>query len=114
MIGSRIHERRVQMTVTVKLKTLTAGQNVESNLATGLIATHSQPDAAELFTDAGALVVVTDVFWFEPVSGTLPAITEKHVILDASNNRYDVVMVQNQGGEGNRLKVLTRSVGRTA
>lgn len=110
MIGSRIHERRVQMTCSVKLKTLTAGQNVETNLTTGLIATREQPDASELFTDAGALVVVTDVFWFEPVSGTLPAITEKHTVIDASNNRYEVVMVQNQGGEGNRLKVMTRAL----
>lgn len=98
------------MTCSVKLKTLTAGQNVETSLTTGLIATHEQPDASELFTDAGALVVVTDVFWFEPVSGTLPAITEKHTVIDASNNRYEVVMVQNQGGEGNRLKVMTRAL----
>jgi len=110
MIASRLRERRVQLGVSVKLKTLTAGQHVESNLATGLIATHEQPDASEMFTDAGALVIVTDVFWLERVNGTLPAITEKHVIVDASSNRYEVVMVQNQGGEGNRLKVMTRAL----
>lgn len=104
--------RRATMTVSVKRKTLTSGQNVESNLYTGLIATHEQPDATEMFTDAGALVIVTDVFWFERVADVLPAITEKHVVVDASSNRYEVVMVQNQGGEGNRLKVTTRNIGR--
>lgn len=110
MIGSRLRERRRQLTVSVKLKTLTAGQNVESSLYTGLTATHEQPDAFEAFTDGGALVVVTDVFWFAPVSGSLPAITEKHVIIDASSNRYEVVMVQDQAGEGDRLKVTTRAL----
>ena len=98
------------MTVSVKLKTLTSGQNIESNAYTGLIATHEQPDASEFYTDAGALVTVTDVFWFAPSGGVFPAITEKHVIMDASNNRYEVMMVQNQGGEGNRLKVMTRAL----
>lgn len=110
MIGSRLRERRLQLTVSVKLKTLTSGQMVESSAFTGLIATHEQPDANEFVTDAGAVVVVTDVFWFEPVAGVLPAITEKHVIVDASSNRYEVVMVQNQAGEGNRIKVMTRAL----
>lgn len=109
-IDSRLRRRRVKVIVAVKLKTLTAGQNVESNLYTGLVATHEQPDASEMFTDAGALVVVTDVFWFEAIGWALPAITEKHTIVDASNNRYEVVMVQNQAGEGNRLKVMTRAL----
>lgn len=110
MIASRLRDRRVQMTVSVKLKTLTAGQHVESNLASGLIATHEQPNAFEIISEAGMIVPVTDVFWFEPVSGTLPAITEKHVVVDASSNRYEVVMVQRQAGEANRLKVMTKAL----
>jgi hypothetical protein len=110
MIASRLRERRAQITVSIKAKTLTSGQYVENSLAIGLIATHTQPNAFEVISEAGIVALVTDIFWFAQIDGSLPAITEKHVIVDASGNRYEIMMVQNQGGEGNRLKVMTRSI----
>lgn len=110
MIKSRLRVRRPTMTVSVKQKSgPTSGQYSETTPLTGLTATHSQPDAKELVNDAGQVVTVTDVFYFEPAAGaSLPAITEQHVIVDSSNVRYEVIMVQNAGGGGNRLKVLTQ------
>lgn len=110
MITSRLRQRRPTKTITVKQKTFAGGQHTESNLLTGLTATYEQIAAFEVVGDGGAVVIVTDVFWFEPASGSLPAIEEKHVLVDGSGNRYEVVAVSNQAGGGNRLKVITRSL----
>lgn len=111
MIKSRLRLRRETKTVSVKVKTKTAGQakHTESNAYTSLVATHEPRQAEEMATDSGALVVVTDVFWFEAAAGeSLPAIEEKHVLVDAASVRYEVVSVADQGGGGDRLKVMTR------
>jgi hypothetical protein len=56
------------------------------------------------------MVPVLDVFWFERVvsTGLLPAIEEKNVLKDSGNVRYEAIEVSDEGGQGNRLKVITR------
>ncbi len=108
---SRIRERRQTLTIDVKVKTLSSGQNTEATVSGlgSLTATREQRDAFELTTDAGATVIISDVFWFEQLSnGTLPAIEEKHVLVDGSSVRYEVLNGADMGGEGNRLRVMTR------
>lgn len=109
MIGSRIVNRLIKLTVDVKSKTLSGGQFNESNIYSSLTATTGSPIVLELVTDAGAIVVLATPFWFEPVNGSLPAITEKHVIVNGSN-RYEVIMAQKQGGQEDMLKVMTRAL----
>lgn len=109
MIKSRLRDRRVTKTITVKVKTFASGQHTEATLYSGLIATYEQRQSVEVSGEAGGMVVVTDVFFFEPVTtGTLPAIEEKHVLIDSGSVRYEVVSVVDQGGGGNRLEVITR------
>lgn len=106
--GSRIVQRQTKVTVNVILRTLTSGKNVESNAITALTPTHYQMTAFEVFGDVGAGSEVVDVFWFEPVSGSLPAITEKHIIKNTSTSvRYEVTDVMPQP-ESEFLKVVTR------
>lgn len=113
MIKSRLRMRRVTKTVSVKEKTLASGQYSEADGSglTGLTATWEPISGDEELTEAGKIVIPTDVFWFEPaVGGSLPAITENHVLV-AGGVRYEVVMrPENQAGGGNRLKVMTRRV----
>lgn len=111
MIASRLRQRRQTLTITVKVKALPAsGQHSESNALTGLTATREQIGAEEVATVGGAIVPVTDVFWFEKSksSDSLPAIEEEHVLVDSDSVRYEVIQVADQGGEGNRLKVMTK------
>lgn len=113
MIGSRLAQRRPVRTVTVKKKTLTSGKHVESNLAgaVSIPARFHQVDAGEAASEGGAVVVVNGVFGFEPVSGSLPAIEEKHVIVDDdTSERFEVVSVKNRAGAGNRLKVSVKKL----
>lgn len=113
MIKSRLQVRRNTLSVTVKEKTLTSGQYVESTV-TGLAdlePTYEQRNATEENNaDSGGMVNVLDVFWFEPLRTTceLPAIQEDHVLVDSDSVRYEVIEVSNEGGGGNRLKVSCR------
>lgn len=104
---SRIAERQTKKTVDVVLRTLTAGKNVESDTISSLTPTHYQMTAFEVFGDVGAGTEIVDVFWFEPVSGSLPAITEKHIIEESTGTRYEVTDVMPQP-ENEWLKVVTR------
>lgn len=110
--GSRLQVRRVQKTVSVKERTLTAGKHVESDVSglTGLTPTHEQRNALEENTDAGGIVNVVDVFFFERLTTTdiLPAIREQHVLVDGDSVRYEVIEISDEGGQGNRLKVTCR------
>jgi len=106
MQASRLRRNRKQHTVNVITKTMSGGYS-ESNAYTGLTATHEQRDAFELMTDTGAVIMVTDVFWFAKTSGTLPTITEEHAI-EVGTVRYEIFQVADQGGQGNRLRVMTR------
>jgi hypothetical protein len=110
--GSRLQVRRVQKTVDVKEKTLTSGQYVETTVTglDSLTPTHEQRSAIEEHVEAGALVNIVDVFFFERLiaTGILPAIREKHVLVDSSSVRYEVIEISDEGGQGNRLKVTSR------
>jgi hypothetical protein len=111
MVKSRLQSRRTAVTVAVKVKTLASGQYSEANVSGlgSVAATQEQRDAFEFTSDGGTIVTVTDVFWFEAAAGaSLPAIEESHVLVDGSSVRYEVVNVQDQGGEGDRLRVMTR------
>jgi hypothetical protein len=110
--GSRLQVRRVQKTVDVKIKTLSGGQFTEDNVVglTSLTPTFEQRNADEEATDAGGLVNILDIFFFERLTTTnlLPDIREKHVLVDTDDVRYEVVEISNEGGQGNRLKVSCR------
>lgn len=107
-IGSRLRERRQTMTVTVYSRN---SANTESAVYASVTVTHTQQSANELVAEFGNIVAdVVDIFWFEKISGTFPTITEKHLIRDASNVRYEIIATVNQGGESNRLKVITTRV----
>ena len=111
MIKSRLRDRRVKLTIDVKEKTLVSGQYSESTVSGlgALVATREQAESTELVTDAGALVNISDTLWFEAIAGNdLPAIEEKHVLVDGDSVRYEAVSVQNMGGEQDRLKVMCR------
>jgi hypothetical protein len=110
--GSRLQVRRPQKTVNVKVKTLASGKYTEANVTglTSLTPTYEQRNAIEENTDAGGLVNILDVFFFERLTTTniLPAIREQHILVDGDSVRYEVVEVSDEGGQGNRLKVSTR------
>lgn len=110
MLKSRLRLIRPGLTVTVKAKSgPVAGRYNESDLYADLTASHEQPGPAETYAESGAVVIATDVFWFEPLtSGGLPAIAEQHVLVDAAGTRYEVVSAEDQGGAGSRLRVVTR------
>lgn len=107
--GSRLRRRRVPRTVNVYQRN---SGGAETPVYTGLAATHTQLRATEIVGElANVVSEVIDVFWFAPQSdGTLPAITEKHVIRDEADLdvRYDILQVRNEGGQGRRLSVMTR------
>lgn len=110
--GSRLQVRRVQKTVDVILKTLSGRQYTEATVSglTSLTPTFEQRNAVEENTDAGGLVNILDVFFFERLIATnvLPSIREQHILLDSNSVRYEVVEVSDEGGQGNRLKVSCR------
>ena len=114
LIGSRLRQRRVTKTMTVKNKTLASGQYTEGNLITNLSVTHDPKGGDEVISEGGDVVVASDVFWAEPatIGGSLPAITESNVLVDDSTSvRYEVIAATvDQAGGGNRLKVMTRRV----
>jgi len=107
MIGSRLRNRRNTRTVDIITKSLSP--YAETNAYTGLTATYEQRDAFELMTEAGAVIMVTDIFWLAPATpgASLPTITEGQVIYDGST-RYEIIQVQEQGGGGQRLRAMTR------
>ena len=110
--GSRLQIRRVQKTIDVKIKTLSSGQFTEANVSglTSLTPTYEQRSAVVEGVDAGALVNIVDLFFFERLTTTniLPAIREKHVLVDGGSVRYEVIEISDEGGQGNRLKVTCR------
>lgn len=112
--GSRLQVRRVQKTIDVKVKTLASGKYTEANVMglTSLTPTFEQRNAMEENTDAGGLVNILDVFFFERLVTTniLPAIREQHILVDSDSVRYEVIEVSNEGGQGNRLKVSCRRI----
>ena len=115
MIKSRLQLRRNTITVAVKVKTLTGGTTApftEANVS-GLSAvpfTLESVDAFEVTTEGGMVVTVTDVLFHEALAGaSLPAIEEKHVLVDTTSSvRYEVLQAIAQGGEQDRLMVRTR------
>lgn len=111
MIKSRLRCRRGTKKITVSAKTLASGQYTEADSIFNLTATWEPMAGEEVISDAGQIVVATDVFWFEQKNGALPAITENHVLTDGDSTRYEVVQrPSNQAGGGDRLKVVVRRV----
>ena len=102
MIASRLATFRGRTQATVDVKTIT-GTTVYSNLATS----HQQIQVRE---EAGPLGDVSteihDLFLFDRVSGSLPAIEEKHVIV-WSGTTYRVISAQALDELAHRLRVET-------
>lgn len=110
MIGSRLRERRVQVTVDVLSRN---SASAETTAYGNIVSTHTQRSADEILSEFGNVVTeVVDVFYFERLrtTGALPVILEKHVIRDIDGAKYEAFAVVNQGGEGNRLAVATNRV----
>lgn len=110
--GSRLHIRRPKKTVDVLAKTRVGDQHTEAIVTGlgGLTPTFEQRNAIEEHTDAGGLVNIVIVFFFERLITTsiLPAIREEHVISDSDSNRYEIFEVSDEGGAGDILKVTCR------
>lgn len=106
MIGSSLRGMRNRLTVNVYSRTLSPTYS-ETIVYTGLTATREQRDAYEQMSETGAIITITDVFWFEPVNGVLPVINEGH-LLTCDSVRYEVLQVMDQGGGNSRLRVMTR------
>lgn len=109
MIGSRLRERLIQVTLDV-LSRNSAGS--ETTVYDDIIATHSQSITDEILVEFGNVVTqVTDIFKFERLvsTGLLPVILEKHIIR-TGGVKYEIIGVVDQGGEGNRLFVVTKRV----
>lgn len=100
MVGSRIAMRGVTATVSV---IDASGTTVYSSL-TAVYEQGTVQEREGAFSDLASRVI--DVFFFEPVNGSLPAIEEKHIIV-WSSTRYRVDSAINQAGQGNRLRVQT-------
>lgn len=104
---SRMGALRENSTVTVYTQTRTSSQYADSVVDTGLFARKEDSFTQELVTDAGLIVVISQVFWFDRKDdGTFPAIEEKHVLYDGTD-RFEVMQVI-QRRLTNRLKVMTR------
>ena len=113
-LGSRLRRRRKQVTISVYSKSVSSGQLAESAVS-GLVNIKATKEPAgqdpEIVTEAGVIVIATDNFYFDQISGSLPAITENHLLIDSDSARYEVVTRPFAlAGEDNRLKVITRKV----
>ena len=97
--GSRLRTRRKKRTVNVATR---AGVVVVN----GLTPTWQPGPNDERITAQGGVKFVTDVFFFEPVNGTLPAINHKHIMTDTDTSfQYEVLTVADQAGNGTLLMV---------
>jgi hypothetical protein len=102
-----IGDRREPSTITVYTQVRTGSVYADSAVHTGLKARKENTFTQELVTEAGALVMVSDVFWFDRLStGAFPAIEEKHVLSDGTD-RYEVVSVIKRPFV-DRMQVATR------
>lgn len=100
MAGSRIALRGKTATVNVI-------DGSGATIYSGITAVYEQATVTEgggAFAELASRVV--DVFFFEPISGTLPTIVEKHIIV-WNSTRYRVEHAVNQAGQDNRLRVQT-------
>ena len=102
--GSRLRTRRKKRTVNVATR---AGVVVVNGLTpTWQPASKVGGSSDERITAQGGVKFVTDVFFFEPVNGTLPAINHKHIMTDtATSFQYEVLTVADQAGNGTLLMV---------
>lgn len=108
MIGSRLRQRRVTKSVSVVTRSYSSGSYSDTTVYNLLSAAYEQQQSTDYSDEWGKSTQILDVFWFEPLSsGSLPAIEPKHFITEGSN-RYEVIEVVDQGGQGHRLKVVCR------
>lgn len=102
-----LSSRRTKSTITVYNRTRSGSQYSDNVIDSGLSGRKEASFSQEIVTEAGAVVLVSDVFWFDKKSdGTLPAIEEKHILYDGTS-RYEVMMVIPRL-YANKLKVMTR------
>ena len=108
--GSRLTERQQTMTITVKKRSSAGVESAVSAALTSISVTHHQKSVTEFNAEFGEFVSrIIDIFWFYPISGSLPAITEQHVIYQDGNTttQYEVISAVDQGGQGEVLMVTT-------
>lgn len=111
--GSRLSERQQTKTVTVYQRSSAGTKSAVSAALTGITITHHEKLVNEFIAEFGAVVSkVVDLFWFYPISGVLPTITEQHVIYEDGDTttQYEVVSAVDQGGQGETLLVTTNRV----
>jgi len=90
-----------------------SGTYTANTLLSGLTATKDEKlTTIQVFDiDVGTIVVKAHTFWFEALAGEdLPVIAERDVLLDCVDPlvKYEVLGIGKQGGEENRLQVVTR------
>jgi hypothetical protein len=104
MYNSSLRRRRKTETVTIK-------NYAGTTIASGLTATREPKLAAPVVTDDGVIFIETINFYFANTAGVLPTIAYKNLVVDAASLKYEVLAVQAQGGESDRLKVVTKRYG---
>lgn len=108
--GSRLSDRSKTKTITVYQRSSVGVETAVSTDLTNITVTHHQKTVREFVADFGQFVSrVIDIFWFYPIDGSLPAITEKYLIYEDGDttNKYEVTSAVDQGGQGEVLMVET-------
>jgi hypothetical protein len=112
-LQSRLTRRQQTKTVTVYQRNSAGVESAVSAALTGIAVTHHEKLTNEFVAEFGAVVSkVTDIFWFYPISGSLPTLTEQHVVYEDGDTttQYEVVSAVDQGGQGEVLMVATNRV----
>lgn len=111
--GSRLAQREKTKTVTVYQRSSAGVESAVSAALTAITVTHHQTTASEFIAEYGAVVSkVVDIFWFYPISGSLPAITEQYLIYEDGDTttQYEVISAVDQGGFDEVLMVTTQRI----
>jgi len=105
-IGSRLARRRHFTRAEIVDVNDVTGTNVIQDLE----ATHQESEVAERSGQFGEMSTrIVDLFFFDEVDGSLPAILEKYTI-SWQGTDYEVVSVQSLNELMKRLKVVTERV----
>ena len=109
MISSRLADRSTVKKVSVITRNYSSGSyGTPTTVYSILHPTYEQKQQTYFSDEYGKQIEVLDIFEFEPlVSGSLPAITPKHFIVEGSNT-YEVLTAVDEGGAGELLTVTCR------
>jgi len=101
MISGGLRTRRKTETVTIK-------NYAGATIAAGITASRTEAISKPIVTSNGVILIETVTFFFEATSGSLPNVQDEYIIVDATGKQYEVLATQNQAGEDEWLKAMTR------